>query len=371
MADRRLIVVKIGSGVVAPNGALDRERLTLLALDVAEAVRSGARVVIVSSGAVAAGLDRLGLSAMPAAIVQKQAAAAVGQSRLVGAWAQAFEAFGIGVAQVLLTADDLDHRDRFLNARRTLEALLDAGVVPIVNENDSVAFDEIRFGDNDRLSALVASLLDADLLVLLSVVDGLQDADGVVVPELESIDAARALVREDRSSTGVGGMGTKLDAAAIASASGTEAVIASGTRRGVVSAVLNGRRLGTRVRSAGGAPARKRWLAAAARPRGIVRVDNGAARALASGASLLPAGVTAIEGAFRVGELVAVVDAEGNELARGLTAYASDDAAAIAGKKSNEIEATLGYVYAEELIHREDMHVHAPVGKRSKESGDE
>ncbi len=358
MAAPDVIVVKIGSGVVAPGGVLDRERLTLLALDVAEAVRSGSRVVIVSSGAVAAGLDRLGLVSMPTAIVQKQAAAAVGQSRLVGAWARAFEPFAISVAQVLLTADDLDHRGRFLNARRTLEALLDAGVVPIVNENDSVAFDEIRFGDNDRLSALVASLLDADLLVLLSVVEGLLDAHGGVVQEVADLAAAQAFVRDDRSATGVGGMATKLEAASIASASGVDAVIAPGTRRGVVSSVLSGERVGTRLPAAGGARARKRWLASAARPRGTVRVDSGAARALAKGASLLPAGVTAIEGEFRVGELVSVVDEGGTELARGLVSYASDDAAAIAGRKSDEIEPTLGYVYAEELIHREDMHVH-------------
>ncbi len=364
MADRRVIVVKVGSGVVAPGGAVDRERLTLLAIDLAEAVRGGGRVVVVSSGAVAAGLTKLGLKAMPKAIVQKQAAAAVGQPRLVGAWAQAFEPFGIGVAQVLLTADDLDHRERFLNARRTLETLLDAGLVPIVNENDSVASDEIRFGDNDRLSALVASLLDADLLLLLSVVDGLLDAEGRVVAELHEPDAARALVRSDRSSTGVGGMATKLDAAAIASASGAEAVIAPGLRRGVVSAVLAGERIGTRVAAAGGARARKRWLAAAARPRGTVHIDDGAARALARGASLLPAGVTRVEGDFRVGELVSVTDASGRELARGLASYARADAAAIAGKKSHEIEATLGFVYAEELIHREDMHVFGTAGGR-------
>ncbi|MEO0629728.1 MAG: glutamate 5-kinase, partial [Planctomycetota bacterium] len=206
MATARVIVVKVGSGVVAPGGSLDRERLTLLALDIAEVVRSGSRVVVVSSGAVAAGLAQLGLKVMPTVIVHKQAAAAVGQSRLVGAWAHAFEAFGIGVAQVLLTADDLDDRGRFLNARRTLETLLDAGVVPIVNENDSVAFDEIRFGDNDRLSALVASLLDADLLLLLSVAEGLQDEAGNIVPSIVDLDAAKRLVRDDRSTTGVGGM---------------------------------------------------------------------------------------------------------------------------------------------------------------------
>lgn len=364
MATARVIVVKVGSGVVAPGGSLDRERLTLLALDIAEVVRSGARVVVVSSGAVAAGLAQLGLNTMPTAIVHKQAAAAVGQSRLVGAWAQAFEAFGIGVAQVLLTADDLDDRGRFLNARRTLETLLDAGVVPIVNENDSVAFDEIRFGDNDRLSALVASLLDADLLLLLSVAEGLQDEAGSVVPSVDDLDAARQLVRDERSSTGVGGMATKLDAAAIASASGADAVIAPGVQRGVVAAIIHGEQVGTRFAATGGAPARKRWLAAVARPKGTVRIDGGAAGALAKGASLLPAGVVRIEGDFRVGDVIAVVDESGAELARGLASYSSADAAAIAGKKSNEIEGLLGYVYAEELIHREDMHVFGTLGGR-------
>ncbi|MEO1716276.1 MAG: glutamate 5-kinase [Planctomycetota bacterium] len=362
MADRRVIVVKVGSGVVAPGGALDRERLTLLALDIAEAVRGGSRVVVVSSGAVAAGLADLGLDAMPTAIVQKQAAAAVGQSRLVGAWARAFEPFGVSVAQVLLTADDLDHRSRFLNARRTLETLLDAGVVPIVNENDSVAFDEIRFGDNDRLSALVAGLLDADLLLLLSVVEGVLDASGAVVPELADPGEARGYVRDERSATGIGGMVTKLDAASVASSAGAETVIAFGARRGVVASVLAGDRIGTRIPAAVGMSAKKRWIASAARPRGTVVVDGGAASALAAGASLLPAGIARVEGDFRAGDLVSVVGSDGAEIARGLAGYSSVDARVIAGKKSGEIAQTLGYIYAEEMIHRNDMHVFETSG---------
>ncbi|MEO1583064.1 MAG: glutamate 5-kinase [Planctomycetota bacterium] len=354
-----LIVVKVGSGVVAPGGSLDRERMTLLALEIAEAVRSGRRVVVVSSGAVAAGLSSLGLDAMPTEIVRKQAAAAVGQSRLVGAWSGAFEPFGLGVAQVLLTADDLDDRTRFLNARRTLETLLDAGIVPIVNENDSVAFDEIRFGDNDRLSALVASLLDADLLALLSVVEGVQDETGDVIAELADTDEAMRLVRDDVSKTGVGGMATKLEAAGIAASAGVTAVIASGTARGVLGVLMRGEPAGTRVPARVGSRAKKRWLASAARPRGSVVVDRGAAAALAGGASLLPAGVVRVEGGFRAGELVAVVDERGDELGRGLASYGSEDASRIAGKQSDQIGQVLGYVYAEELVHRADLHVHA------------
>ena len=358
MSVQPLIVVKVGSGVVAPGGALDRERLTRLAIDLVEVVRSEWRAVLVSSGAVAAGLARLGLHAMPTTIVAKQAAAAVGQSRLVNAWANAFDPFGITVAQVLLTAEDLDHRARFLNARRTLEALIEQGVVPIINANDSVSHDTSHFGDNDRLSARVASALDADRLVILSVVDGVLDANDRVVEELADIADARAMLRDDQSSVGTGGMRAKIEAAALASNAGVEVTIAGARVPGVLSRIVRGERVGTRIGAGSTASARKRWIAHAAKPKGAIVVDQGAQRALTrDGASLLPAGVTAVRGTFEAGAVVEVLSAEGEVIARGLASYNSSDTAKIAGKRSDEIETVLGYLYAEEVVHRADMQV--------------
>jgi glutamate 5-kinase len=358
MGSAGLMIVKVGSGVVAPAGRLDRERLVRLAMDITGAVRASWRVAVVSSGAVVAGMPALGLREMPRTIVGKQASAAVGQSRLMQAWAAAFEPMGLGVGQVLLTAEDLDHRGRFLNARRTLEALLEAGIVPIINENDSVAHEEIRFGDNDRLSALVASLLDADRLLLLSVVPGLQDAEGRVVAEVTDPAAALAMVRSERSATGVGGMASKLTSAALAAGAGVEVTIAPGAADGVVARVASGERVGTRFPATPGAPAKKRWIGHAARPRGAVVVDDGARAAiLTGGASLLPAGVRSVEGGFEAGDVVDIRDAAGAVIARGLASYGAGEVGRIAGRRSSEIASVLGYVYAEEVVHREDMHV--------------
>jgi glutamate 5-kinase len=359
-----LIVVKVGSGVLAPGGGLDSDRIGTLARDIMAVRSAGHRVVLVSSGAVASGLSGLGLGTglgvgqMPTTIVHKQAAAAIGQPKLMQTWASAFAVGEVRVAQVLLTADDLDHRGRFLNARRTLEALLDAGVVPIINENDSVAFEEIRFGDNDRLSALVASLLDADLLLLLSVVPGVQDASGAVVPELVSAAEGQGLVRPDRSATGVGGMASKIASAQLAADAGTDAVIASGLESGIIARVARGERAGTRLPALQAAPSKKRWIGQAARPRGSVTVDEGAVRAIAQrGASLLPAGVRAVEGGFEAGSVIDIRSHDGRVVARGLASYGAADIRKIAGRRSDEIAGILGFVYAEEVVHREDMHV--------------
>ncbi|MGP1272317.1 MAG: glutamate 5-kinase [Phycisphaerales bacterium] len=356
MSGPGLVVVKVGSGVVAPAGTLDRERLTRLAIDLVEVVRVGWRAVIVSSGAVAAGLARLGLASMPTTIVAKQAAAAVGQSRLVNAWANAFEPFGITVAQVLLTAEDLDHRARFLNARRTLEALIEQGVVPVINANDSVSHDTSHFGDNDRLSARVASALDADRLIILSVVDGILDASDRVVPEFGDAREAARLLRDELSSVGTGGMRAKIDAAGMAAAAGVEVTIAGGAVPGVLSRVASGERVGTRIRAGSTSSARKRWIAHAAKPKGAVIVDDGAALALVrGGASLLPAGVVGVRGAFEAGAVVEIQREDGTAIARGLASYGSADTARLAGKRSDEIVGVLGYLYAEEIVHRADM----------------
>ncbi|MEM1166637.1 MAG: glutamate 5-kinase [Planctomycetota bacterium] len=355
---RTITVVKVGSAVIAPGACLDPARVRAIVAGIAERLDAGDAVCLVSSGAVACGLEPIGLTAMPAAIVDRQAAAAVGQQRLVRAWADAFEAHHRVVAQVLLTEDDLDDRARFLNARRTIESLLERGVVPIINENDSVSHDEMRLGDNDRLSALVSVLISADRLVMLSVAPGVLDAAGAVVAEIADVDAARALVRDDRSGTGIGGMATKLDAAAIAVTHGVDTVIAPGDDPEAVGAALRGEPVGTRFPAVAdaGPVARKSWIGFSAKVRGTIRVDEGAARALVErGASLLPKGVTAVEGEFGQGAAVAVVGPDGIEIARGLIAYPAPDARRIAGLPAASIEEALGYRYADELIHRDDL----------------
>jgi glutamate 5-kinase len=355
----RLAVIKIGSAVLAPDGELDRSRVARLASDVAGAVDTGTRVVIVTSGAVASGFRALGLTAKPRTIVEKQAAAAVGQPRLMAAWSDALATHAKASAQVLLTADDFDDRRRTLNARRTLEELLARGVVPIINENDSVSFDEIKLGDNDRLSALVVGLVRADALVILSSAGGVYEGGDAsrVIPRLDDPLEALRHVQRETTSVGTGGMGTKLQAAAMASEAGAWVVIAPGAGAGVLARALKGEGVGTfipaskRVRES-----RKRWIGHASRSRGTIVVDDGAKRALIErGASLLPKGVVAVGGAFPSEATVEVAGADGVPFARGLVAYDAGEVRAIMGRKSEEIEGVLGYCYREEVIHRNDL----------------
>ncbi|MEQ8769492.1 MAG: glutamate 5-kinase [Phycisphaerales bacterium] len=357
-------VVKVGSAVVAPGGSLDETAIARLVDDASGLHARGISITIVSSGAVAAGFRALGMTSMPRAIRDKQAAAAVGQPALVRRYADLFAQRSIPVAQVLLTGDVLDHRGRFLNARHTLTTLLERGVVPIVNENDSVTHDEIKLGDNDRLSALVAGLVNADALVILSSVDGLYEA-GDAARRIETCTdtaAARAHVTGDASSTGTGGFATKLDAVDIARAHAVPTVITRGPtdeRPAPIAAALAGEPVGTLfpLPEAGSARgARKNWIAHSTAPRGIIHVDAGAARALTQrGASLLPKGITRVEGTFDAGAVVTIVGESGAPIARGLTNYNSADLATLAGKRTDEIEATLGYTYADEAVHRDDM----------------
>ncbi|GJM19146.1 MAG: glutamate 5-kinase [Phycisphaeraceae bacterium] len=366
-AAARRIVVKVGSAVLAPGGVLDNAAIARLTADIAASRARGVSVVLVSSGAVAAGFRTLGLTEMPRSIRDKQAAAAVGQPALVHRYAELFARDEITVAQVLLTGDVLDHRSRFLNARHTLTTLLDRGVVPIVNENDSVTHDEIKLGDNDRLSALVSGLVGADLLVILSSVDGLYEAGDPSRPIASVADTAnaRAHVTGDASSTGTGGFATKLDAVDIARAHSVPTIITRGPTDATpapLAAVLDAQPVGTHFPLPEGASqraARKNWIGHAAVARGRIHVDAGAARALTQrGASLLPKGITRVEGAFDAGAVVDVLDDAARPLARGLTNYSSTDLARIAGKRSDEIEAALGYTYADEAVHRDDMVVH-------------
>ncbi len=363
----RTIVVKIGSAVIAGSGTLDATRVNALAADACHVLGASkdTRVVIVSSGAVASGFRALGHSKPPKEIVGKQAAAAVGQPRLMSAWSHSF-ALASGpreVAQVLLTAEDIDHRARFLNARRTLDALLEAGVVPIINENDSVSFAEIKLGDNDHLSSLVASLVSADLLVILSSVDGVWAAKPArgqparIVPEIRSLADGLALVRSEISGVGTGGMETKIRAACSAASLGIGVVIASGAEPDILQRLTRGEPLGTYFPPASSSrAARKRWIGFSARPKGVLFVDEGARRALVSrGASLLPSGLARVQGNFAPGALVDIAGPDNRPFARGLTSYASEDLHRIRGRKAVEISTILGFCYAEEVIHRDDL----------------
>jgi glutamate 5-kinase len=363
----RRLVVKVGTGLVASPGAgLDPVRIRRLTDDLSRIVAAGKEVVLVSSGAIASGMARLGLTERPRSIPEKQAAAAVGQSALMWHYEQAFARHGLKVAQVLLTQEDISHRARYLNARNTLLALLGFGVLPIVNENDTVAVEEIKVGDNDNLSALVAHLIDADLLVLLTDVDGLYTGDPRRDPSARRIDVVETLTEEIQrlaqdapETVSVGGMSTKLQAGQKAMASGIPMVIASGEEAHVLPRLLRGEPVGTIfLPKADRLGARKRWLAFAVPPQGRLIVDTGAKRALTErGKSLLPSGVVEVEGEFQAGELVVLASADGKEFARGLTNYDAEEIRRIRGAKTTAIEGILGYKRLDEVIHRDNLAV--------------
>lgn len=365
----RRLVVKIGSALLVDGatGQIRRSWLDALADDVAACRRRGQEVVIVTSGAVACGRERLGLVGRPLRLEEKQAAAATGQIRLAHAYQETLARHDLTVAQVLVTLEDTEERRRHLNARSTIDTLLKLGAVPVINENDTVATAEIRFGDNDRLAARVAQMISADTLVLLSDIDGLYTADPRKDPDARHIPVVRELTAEIVGMAGEpppgyssGGMVTKIVAARVALSAGCRMVIAKGKRMNPLAAL-------DRRAEDGGAPctwflpaaepssARKAWIAGNLNAAGTLIVDEGALRALAGGASLLPAGVRAVEGSFERGDVVVVKAPDGREVARGLTAYAADDARRIAGRKSGEIEAILGYRGRDEMIHRDDL----------------
>jgi glutamate 5-kinase len=357
----RRVVVKVGSAVLAPDGVLDVASVVRLAGDLAGVVASakGRGVVLVTSGAVASGFRALGLAKPPKEIRVKQAAAAIGQSLLMGHYARAFAAHGLTVGQVLLTAEDVASRKRFLNARHTIETLLDHGVVPIINENDSVSFDEIKLGDNDRLSALTATMIRADALVILSSVSGLYRGgkSGSVIPWVAKIADARREVQTGTSGVGTGGMGTKLDAAGIATRAGIPVVVAGGLDAGVVGRVLAGDPVGTMFAPGkGGLSTLRRWVGFSAKVKGSLDIDDGAVKALVTkGASLLPSGVIGVAGTFDLGEPVEIRDRSGTVVARGVVGYTSAEIDKVRGRRGAEIARVLGYVRSEEVIHRDDM----------------
>ena len=363
----RRLVVKVGSGLItAREAGLDPGRIGALADELAAVRQHGTEVALVSSGAVVAGMARLRLQVRPRSIPEKQAAAAVGQSALMEHYETAFARHGVTVAQILLTQADVSARARYLNARNTLTTLLGYGVVPIINENDTVAVEEIKFGDNDNLGALVAQLIDADLLVLLTDVDGLYTGDPSRDPQARKLDTVEAvtpeierLVWSDADRVAVGGMATKLQAAQKAAASGVPMVIASGREPGTLARVLRGEPVGTYFPPRGDRlTARKRWIAFAVPPQGRLLVDAGARQALIErGKSLLPSGVVDIEGDFDAGEVVALcaADGDGKEFARGLVNFDAQELRTIRRAKTTEIESLLGYKSFDEVVHRDNL----------------
>lgn len=360
----RRVVVKIGTGALTnATGRFLRPHFERLAADLLWAAE-GRELVVVSSGAIALGVERLKLSARPKDMPGKQACAAAGQSRLMRAYDDAFEARGRVVAQVLLTHEDVQDRRRYLNARHALERLLAAGAVPIINENDTVAVEEIKFGDNDALAALVATLVRADALVILSDVEGLYDSDprenpaASLVREVPKVtDEVQRLAGGSATGHGTGGMATKAQAAALVTQVGIRCVVTSGRVPGRLREVLEGKPVGTHFEpQAYSRHARAAWISHALRARGKVWVDDGARRAVVEGRkSLLPSGIKRVEGTFAQGDPVDLVDANGAAFARGLAAYGAEELRRIAGHRSGEIEGILGYRHLDEAVHRDDL----------------
>ncbi len=361
----RRIVVKIGSRVLtSEDDGLDAGVIGRLAAEIAALRREKREVIIVSSGAVAAGRKALGLEDKPRTIPQKQAAAAVGQSKLMRSYEEAFSRHGLKVAQLLLTREDLADRQRFLNARATLDTLLGFGIVPVINENDTVAVEEIKFGDNDNLSALVTNLTEAHLLVILTDIDGFYEADPRTNPDARLIPLVKAISREmeqaaggSGSRVGTGGMITKLAAAKKVGRSGVPTIMLNGKTPGLIGRALAGSEAGTFFLPARQVlNRRKHWIAYTLRPKGRLIVDEGARKVLAQhGRSLLPSGIVGVEGEFERGSCVRVCGPDGVEFARGIADYSRPEIERILGHKSREIEEILGYRYGDEIIHRDNL----------------
>ena len=362
------IVVKIGSALLVEQGELKRAWLDALVSDVVSLAEAGAEMLIVSSGSIALGRGILGLPRGPLKLEESQAAAAAGQIALAQAYADALGAHGRKAGQILLTLGDTEERRRYLNARATIGTLLKLGAVPIINENDSVATSEIRYGDNDRLAARVATMASADCLVLLSDIDGLytapphQNPQAVFLPEVPRITAEiEAMAGSAGSELSRGGMKTKIDAGKIATAAGTSMVITSGKELNPLKRLDDGARGTWFPALATPASARKAWIGGHLEPRGQIGLDAGAVRAMKSGKSLLPAGVTSVTGSFMRGDAVILLSPEGRTIGRGLIAYDADEAQLIAGRNSREIEAIVGYPGRAEMIHRDDLVLELPA----------
>lgn len=359
------VVIKIGSSVLTnENGKILEGVFDEIAKEIFKIKSKGIESIVVSSGAIAAGMKKLGLKEKPKDVLMKQAVAACGQSTLMWYYEKAFSVFGERVAQILLTHDGLSVRKRFLNARKTLFTLLEIGVIPIVNENDTVAVEEIVLGDNDKLAALVTNLIEADLLILLSDIDGLYNKDprnhrdAELISVIDKIDEGiEEIAGETLGRTTTGGMKTKIEASKIAAAFGIPTIIANGKRPNTLSEIFSGKGTGTLLLPAKEKlKSRKHWIAFTLKPSGEIIIDDGAKRAIISlGKSLLPSGIKEILGDFETGELVRCLDEGGIEVARGLASYSSDEIKKIAGAKTTDIEKILGYKYSDEVIHRNDL----------------
>ncbi|MFH2145141.1 MAG: glutamate 5-kinase [Candidatus Omnitrophota bacterium] len=354
------IVIKIGSSIItSKSGKIDKRRLQTLAIQIAELKSLGFGIVLVSSGAIACGMQKLNYKQRPKTIGECCCVAAVGQTLLMTDYEQVFRRYRYLTAQILLTSDGLEERGRYLNARNTIMDLLKRGdIIPIVNENDAVATEEIRFGDNDKLSAQVAALIDADLLLILSDVDGLYDRQGKIVDRVEKIDANIVKIcTGTKKDTSVGGMVTKIEAAKIATGAGIPVLIANGNRKDIMQRAIGGARCGTFfVPAKGKISAKKRWIAFSCKDCGRIIVDDGAKEAvMRQGRSLLAIGIVCAEGGFSFGDLVIILDKNNKEIARGLTNYSQDEIRKIKGIKTNLITEVLGYKSYDEVVHRDNM----------------
>jgi len=359
------VVIKIGSRVLTgADGGLDHGVIGRMCGDMALLREQGKQVVVVSSGAIAAGRSELGLTEKSRTIPQKQAAAAIGQTRLMRAYEEALAPHDLKAAQLLLTSEDLGSRQRFLNARATIDTLLGFGIIPVINENDTVVVDEIKFGDNDNLSALVTNVAESDLLLILTDVEGLYSADPGVNPDARLIPLVQDITREleraaggSASGVGTGGMATKVAAAKKAGKNGVPTILVAGKRAGIISAAMLGEEVGTLfLPHDAGLNRRKHWIAYTLKPAGRVIVDDGARNVLQKkGKSLLPSGVVGVDGRFERGACVRICGTDGSEFARGLSDYSSSEIARLAGHNSSEIEALLGYRYADVVIHRDNL----------------
>lgn len=371
------VVIKIGSALLVDRGSgIRKPWLDAISDDIAALKARGTDVLVVSSGAIALGRTVLDMPSGALKLEESQACAAVGQIALARHWSESLSRHQIVAGQILLTLGDTEERRRYLNARATLSQLLKIGAVPIINENDTVATTEIRYGDNDRLAARVATMAGADLLVLLSDIDGLYTAPPHLDPNAKFLDtieeitpAIEAMAGGAASELSRGGMRTKIDAGKIATSAGCAMIIASGKTMNPLSAIENGARHSWFAASKSPVTARKTWIAGQLQPAGTLQVDNGAEGALRSGKSLLPAGVRSVSGAFHRGDTVSIVTIEGREIARGLAGYDADEARRICGRKSNEIEKILGYAGRAAMIHRDDL-VMTELGQRDANAGD-
>ncbi len=359
------IVIKVGTSTIThTNGLLNLTQMESVVRQIADLHNQGYEVILVSSGSIGAGIGKLGLKTRPKTIPEKQVAAAVGQGILIHMYEKLFSEYGKIVAQILITKEDIHHRTRFLHVRNAFFSLLDQGVVPIVNENDAIAVDEIKLGDNDTLSAIVASISEADLLILLSDIEGLCEADPRVQPDAPLIHTVteispyiEQLAGGAGSNLGTGGMVTKVNAAKIATSSGTAMVIVNGSRPGVINEIIRGEDVGTWFQEKQHPlQARKHWIAFGSTPSGVLVIDEGAAKALVQRQkSLLPSGILQVNQEFREGQIVSVVNQEGQELARGITNYSSNDIDLIKGLNTSEIDGKLGYKAYDEVIHRNNL----------------